>query len=109
MDNPFIGQMDRVIQLVQKVKTQTSTGSEVSSETVIAEPWAFMKDISGGEEVDGKVKHLVSRTYTVRYNETVKQLGTALIVIDETRKFEILHIIEIGRKKHLEIRCKSYE
>ena len=94
---------------IQKVKTQTSTGSEVSAQTVVASPFAYMKDISGGEEVDGKVKHLVSRTYTVRFNEIVKQLGTALILIDEARKFEILHIIEIGRKKHIEIRCKSYE
>jgi head-tail adaptor len=109
MDNPFIGQMDRKIQLVQKVKTQTSTGSEVSSEAVMASPFAYMKDMSGGEEVDGKVKHLVSRTYTIRFNQEIKTIGTALMLIDEARKFEILHIIEIGRKKHLEIRCKSYE
>lgn len=108
-DNPFIGQMDRKIQLVEKVKTQTDTGSEVSSENVIASPYAMMKDVSGSEEVDGKVKHLVNRTYTIRFNETIKQKGTALIVIDENRKFEILHIIEIGRKKHLELRVKSYE
>ena len=72
MDNPFIGQMDRKIQLVQKVKTQTSTGSEVSSEAVMASPFAYMKDMSGGEEVDGKVKHLVARTYTIRFNQEIK-------------------------------------
>lgn len=108
-DNPFTGQMDRKIQLVEKVKTQTETGSEVSSEAVIAAPFAFMKDVSGGEEVDGKVKHLVNRIYTIRFNPTIKQKGTALIVVDENRKFEILHIIELGRKKHLELRVKSYE
>jgi len=106
---PYIGQMDRVIQLVKLTKTQTTTGAEVSAETVIAEPWACMKDVSGGEEVDGKVKHLVSRTYTVRFNPLIKQNGTALILKDGSLRFEILHIIEIGRNSHLEIRVKSYE
>jgi hypothetical protein len=54
-----------------------------------------MKDISGGEEVDGKVRHLVSRTYTIWFNP-IKGKGTALIVIDEGRKFEVLHTIEIA-------------
>lgn len=109
MEKTFIGQMDRRIQLVQKTKSQTETGAEVSSETVVSEPFAAMKDISGGEEVDGKVKHLISRTYTIWFNPLVKQKGTALIVIDEGRKFEILHSIEIGRKQYLELRVKSYE
>ncbi len=101
--------MDRRIQLVQKIKSQTETCSEVSTEAVISECFASMKDVSGGEEVDGKVKHLVSRTYTIWFNPLVKEKGTALILIDENRKFEILHIIEIGRKQYLEIRCKLYE
>lgn len=109
MENPFIGQMDRKVQLVQKVKQQTSTGSEISSEEVIASPFASMKDVSGGEETEGKVKHIISRTYVIRYNAIIKQKGTSLVVIDENRKFEIVHIVELGRKKHLEIRCKSYE
>lgn len=109
MEKTFIGQMDRKIQLVQKVKTQTTTGAEVSSEVVISEPFAAMKDISGGEEVDGKVRHLVSRTYTIWFNPFVKEKGTALIVVDEGRKFEILHTIEVGRRQYLELRVKSYE
>jgi hypothetical protein len=35
--------------------------------------FAAMKDISGGEEVDGKVRHLVSRTYTIWFNQLVKE------------------------------------
>jgi hypothetical protein len=68
-----------------------------------------MKDISGGEEVDGKVRHLVSRIYTIWFNPIIKEKGTALIVIDEGRKFEVLHTIEIGRRHYLELRVKAYE
>lgn len=107
--NPFIGQMDRVIQIKKKVVTQTETKAEVSSEVLVCEPFAFMQDISGGEEVDGKVRHLINRTYTVRWNPLITEGGTKLIVVDQEVKFEIVHIIELGRQKHLEIRVKSYE
>lgn len=105
----FIGQMDRKIQLVQKTKSQTTTGSEKSTPVIVSEPFAAMQDTSGGEEVEGKVIHLVNRIYTIWYNPVVKEKGTALVLIDEGRKFEILHIIEKGRKQYLEIRCKLYE
>jgi hypothetical protein len=52
---------------------------------------------------------MVNRTYTIRYNERVKQLANALLVIDGAQRFEVLHIIEIGRRQHLELRVKIYE
>jgi head-tail adaptor len=105
----FIGQMDRVIQIKKKVITQTSTNAEVTAEELVCSPWAYMEDLSGNEDVEGKVRHLINRTYTIRYNAEVKSRGTALTLFDEERKFEIIHIVEIGRKQHLEIRVKSYE
>ena len=107
--NPFIGQMDRVIQLVEKTKTQTDTGSEISTNVPVCSPFAMMKDVSGNEVVDGKVKHLVNRVYVIRFNDVVKQKGTTLVLIDENREFEVIHILELGRRQHLEIRVKNYE
>lgn len=108
-DKLFIGQFDRVIELKEKTITQSSTGAEETTETVLCSPWAKMNDISGGEDVEGKVRHLVNRTYIIRFNPDVKAKGTALVLVDEGRKFEIIHIVELGRKQHLEIRVKSYE
>jgi hypothetical protein len=34
--------------------------------------------------------------YTIWFNPIIKEKGTALIVIDEGRKFEVLHTIEIA-------------
>lgn len=107
---PFIGQLDRVIEIIEKTMILDSqTNAETSTENVIASPWAFMDDVSGGEVVDGKVKHLVSRTYTVRYNPLILAGGNKLVVKDGEIRFEVLHVIELGRKRHLEIRVKSYE
>lgn len=107
--NPYIGQMDRVVQLVEKTKTRTETGSEISTNTPVCSPFAKMTDISGNEVVDGKIKHLVNRIYVVRFNDVIKSKGTALVLIDEGREFEVIHILELGRKQHLEIRVKIYE
>ena len=108
MDKPFIGAMNRKIVIIEKSINQTSTGSEKTTEVTICEPYAAMIDNSGSEDVEGKVIHLINRSYTIRTNADVKSKGTKLIVIDEEKRFEIFHIKEIG-KTHLELLCKNYE
>jgi hypothetical protein len=106
---PYIGQMDRLIQIIEKVKTKNEVAEVITSENVLLEPWANMKDVSGSEDVEGKIRHLVNRTYTIRYNPVVKEKSNKLVINDEGTRFEVLHVIEIGRKSHLEIRVKAYE
>jgi hypothetical protein len=106
---PFIGQMDRLISIVENVKTRNSTGEEETTEAVVASPYAQMTDVSGNEDIEGKVRHLINRTYIIRYNVTVKEKANSLIVIDDSKKYDVYHIKEIGRKKYLEILVKDYE
>jgi head-tail adaptor len=108
MSKPFIGQMNRKIALVEVQATQSATGSEKTTDVTVCEPYAAMIDVSGNEDVEGKVIHLFSRTYTIRARSEVKSKGTKLIVIDGDARFEIIHIKEIG-KTHLEILCKNNE
>lgn len=107
--NPFIGQMDRKIVLSEKTTVRSDSGAETVNEVQVANPWAFMQDVSGAEDTDGKIKHLINRTYTIRYNDVVKAKSNNLILIDGTSRFEVIHVIEIGRKKHMEVRVKAYE
>lgn len=106
---PFIGQMDRLISIVELVKTRNSTGEEETTNSVVAIPYAQMTDVSGNEDIEGKVRHLINRTYIIRYNPTVKAKANALVIIDESKKYDVYHIKEIGRKKYLEILVKDYE
>lgn len=107
--NPFIGQMDRKIQVCELVKTRNSTGEQEVSQNVIANPFAFMNEVSGGEDVEGKIRHLINRTYTVRYNAALLVNTIELVVIDGNQKFEVYHAKEIGRKKHIILMVKDYE
>lgn len=108
MENPFIGQMDRKIKVIELVKVRTSTGSAPVVEKVIANPFAFMKEISGDEEAEGKIRHLVNRTYTIRYNAEIKAKSNQLKVKDGDATFEVIHVKELGRKKHLQLMVKMY-
>jgi len=106
---PFVGQMDRKVQIVEVTKTKTTTGFEPSTDVTVCEPFAFMEEVSGNEVEEGKVIQLVNRTYTVRYRSEIKLKQNKLVLIDGTQRYEVNNIIEIGRKSHLKLVCRKYE
>ena len=111
MGKPFIGQKDRKIEVIELVKTRDALMAEVTTETenVISTPWAYMQESGGGELEQGKILHLVDRSYTIRYNAIVREKSNQLVVVDRGKRYQVIHVIEIGRKDHLEIRVKLYE
>lgn len=108
-ENPFIGQMDRVIQIVKFDKTRNPTGEKETTNEVVCNPYAKMEDVSGGEDVEGKVRYLVTRKYTIRYNAQVDLLKNKLALIDEGVTYDVVNVIPIGRKKHLTLIVKNHE
>lgn len=108
MDKPFIGQLNRKITIVRLEIDRTATGGEKTSEITVCEPYAKMDDGSGNEEVEGRVIHLINRSYVIRKRDDVNLNSTKLVLIDGSLRFEIYHVKEIGRT-HLEILCKAYE
>lgn len=107
--NPYIGQMDRKIQVVQETLTQNAMGEQKPSETVVASPWAFMEEAGGEEDVEGKIRHLIERKYTIRYNSDILANGHEYIIKDGSQTFAIYHVVEIGRKKHIQLLATKYE
>lgn len=108
MDKPFIGQLNRKITIVSLTIDRTATGGEKTNEVTVCEPYAMMNDGSGNEDVEGRVIHLMNRSYTIRKRDDVNLNSTRLVLIDRGQRFEIYHVKEIGRT-HLEILCKAYE
>jgi SPP1 family predicted phage head-tail adaptor len=108
-EKPFIGQMDRKISIVKFVSIRNSTGEKEVTQEVIANPWARMEDVSGGEDVEGKVRYMVNKRFTIRYNQTVNDLKNQLVVSFEGKLFNVVNVVEIGRKTHLQLIVKNYE
>ena len=107
--NPFIGQLDRKIVISEITTTNSSIGENIETETIFCEPYAMLTDVGGGEDVDGKVFHLVDRKYTIRYRKEIAERGNQMILIDGLQKFKINHMKLIGRRSHLELICSRSE
>lgn len=105
-DKPFIGKMDTKIQVILVGKTRDNAGGVGTAETEVCNSFAYMKEVSGQEDPEGKIRHLVNRTYTIRYNSEVLEKATQLKVKDGDQIFDVYHVKKIGRKSHLEILCK---
>lgn len=109
MKNPFVGQLDRVIQIIAQISTQNTMGEQKPSDSVVAQPWAYMIESGGEEDVDGKIRHLIDRKYIIRYNSDVLTNGHKYIVRDNSVDYEVYHVMELGRRKHLQLLVKKSE
>ena len=67
VDKPFIGQKDRQVIISEKQTTRDTVGGFETTLQTIATSWAYMQEVSGKEDEEGKVVHLIDRKYTVRY------------------------------------------
>lgn len=105
----YIGQMDRKISIFQETKTQNSTGEEKKTAVLIAQPFAFMEEHKGDEDVEGKVRQLIDRKYFIRYNQTIATNGNKYILQDGANVYRIYHLMEVGRKQHLQLLVTKYE
>ena len=74
-----------------------------------ANPYAKMEENNGSEDVEGKVRHLVERTYTIRYNKDVLDNGHNYKVVDGSLTFDIYHVKELARKRFLKLLVTVYE
>lgn len=106
---PFIGHLDRKVQIVEHAKTQNSTGEMEVAQNVISVPFAQMIDVSGSEDVEGKIRHIINRYYIIRYNAMIRLRASELMVIDGGQQYDIYHVIEIGRKQFLKLLVREYE
>ena len=100
--------MNRKIEILKEVISRSQTMSEVISTEVLYTPWAYMQELSGGETEEGKIIHLVNRTYVIRYNRQILKEATKLLVKDTEIVYQILHAKEIN-KTHVELICRLYE
>jgi hypothetical protein len=107
---PYIGELNRKIKIVEMIKNRNSTGEEEISHNVIASPYSKMIDISGTEDVEGKIRHFIIRHYIIRWTRLLSLRSlTDLLVIDGNNKFNIYHSVEMGRNRMVKLLVKEYE
>lgn len=106
---PFVGQLDRRITIYESSKTQNAIGEEKEVDVVVCRPWAKLDEVSGGEEVDGKILHKTQRSFTVRFRDEINTKSNQLKVDFEGTKYNVTHVKQIGRRDFIELQCVIYE
>lgn len=109
LKNPFIGQLDRKIKILEPTTIRNTTGEEEVVLNLLFEPWAQMMDVSGDEDVEGKIRHLINRAYVIRHNPLFLPKNTELVLEDEGIKYRIIHFMLMGRKRFIQLKVELYE
>ncbi|MDM1408058.1 head-tail adaptor protein [Myroides sp. DF42-4-2] len=106
---PYIGQMDRKIVVYENIKTQNDIGEAKEEKKKIAECWARVDTDTGSEKVEGNVRHLLNKSFTIRFNRVIFERGNEFVVEYNKQLYNITHVAEIGRRSNLQLICFVYD
>lgn len=109
LKRPFIGQMDRKISIYELVKIQNDIGEAKEEKQLVVSCWARVDADTGSENVEGNVRHLMNKKFTIRYNNKVLKEGNQFVIEYMGQDYSITHVVEIGRRSHLQLICFSYD
>lgn len=107
--NPYIGKMDRLVDIKKTVKSQSDTGAQKTDDELVCRSWAALEEGRGGEELDGKVMHGADLAYVMRWNSDVRRNGKDYVIIDRDTRYRIVNVEELGRKRHVRLNVTVYE
>ena len=105
---PFVGQLDRYIELKEKSFVASGFGGKKSTGVLVCHAWSKMEDLSGDEVQEGTIKYLVNRVYYVRWRADLRVKQNTLFLVDEGKKFEVVAMHDVGRKEYLKLVVKVY-
>lgn len=106
---PYIGQMDRRISIYENIKTQNDIGEAKEERKLVTACWARVDTDTGSEKVEGNVRHLINKSFTIRFNKIIFDRGNEFVVEYNKQLYSITHVTEIGRRSHLQLICFLYD
>lgn len=101
-----IGKLDRRITLLSPTTVRGETGGHEELWTDAETLWANVRDLSGRETFTAQAAgSQVSKIVTIRYLAAVT--AAMRVKFSDGSVARISHLIEVGRKKWLEIYCEA--
>lgn len=108
-----LGNFKDKIQILEKVKTKSATGSAVveNSNSVLKNCWSQQIEVSGSEDDEGKVRVIFDAAFIIKYDANLaKGKAIGMIVKDESeQEYNIESIIEVEFRKFLRINAVKSE
>jgi hypothetical protein len=111
MDNIYIGQLDKRVEIVKYSDVQSETGAPEHAEETVVTTWAKCEFQSGNEELEGQVISLNIRNYTTRFIQELLNEGEKFYITDivDGGLFNIHHVEQVGRKEYLILKTSRRE
>lgn len=108
--NTYIGQLDTRISIKENVRVTSTTGEKTTTPTLFNTVWSKVEDVTGNEDVDGKIIALNVRKYIVRYDPAlvVKQI-TDMFIDHDGDVYNIHSVSYQGRKEYITLKCSKRE
>lgn len=104
----FIHELNTVIEIftVTQVKDDL-TGESTETDILLGGLHTKRIDVSGEEELNGKMVSVNIRKYICRYNKNIMLNGTDMYIVDEDGKFDIHFVESIGSRYMLSLKCSK--
>ncbi len=101
-----IGQLDRRITFIDpKADIENKWGELVPGRKEIATVWAKVEELRGKEKLKAGKDYATTDIQVIcRYRDDIK---TDMVIEYEDRELEVKSIIELGRRRYLEIMCEE--
>ncbi|QQU04028.1 phage head completion protein [Myroides odoratus] len=102
---PYIGQMDRRINIHRVVIQKDKVGQEKTVREEFSKTYAKLENDYGSREVDMAVMNETTRVYVIRWRKEIEQEGIKMLIEDQGVFFTILSVSPLGRRSHLILKC----
>ena len=105
MKNPIVNTLKDRISIIEMIKTTSASGEPTKAENVVKSCRANHQEVMVNEEEEGKVRALFTDHFIIRYDaQFTKGKANAMFVKDsEEYQYNIVSVVEIQRKKYLQI------
>lgn len=102
------GRLDRKISLQQPTTTRDDFGQSTDAFSEVSRVWAQRRDISGKETTESDQPVAATRTeWTIRWRSDIRETWRVVTTTDRIQTFEIVGILELGRREGLRLICEQ--
>lgn len=100
------GRLDRKISIQQPTTTRDAFGQSVDTFAEVAQVFAQRRDIAGKETSESDQPVASTRTeWTIRWRADIRETWRVVTTTDRIQTFEIVGILELGRREALRLIC----
>ena len=98
------GRLDRYVAIYSFTKTRNSFGEDIPAESLVTNAWCEKREVQGNERWVSK--QYLAEVEAVFVTHYIQGIGAKMILRYEGQDYDILGVVEIGRREGIAISCK---